>query len=189
MQRGLINRVLGGRLQKLMNHSWQMYPLGLLSGIGFDTTSEVGRLAMTAGTSAGDLPIGAILTLPILFAAGMSVMDTTDGVLMSKAYNRAFLYRSVGRRRAPHRDRRTVAGVRASYRPAGDIFDGLRVLDFNLLGHCIVGLFLFGWALSVAVWKFGRLEERGDLWTSGAAAHAPVHEHGDGLTHSHPHLH
>ena len=74
-----------------MNHSWQMYPLGLLFGLGFDTASEVGLLAMTAGASAGNLPMPAVLCLPILFAAGMTVMDTTDGVLMSKAYNWAFL--------------------------------------------------------------------------------------------------
>ena len=91
LQRGLINRLFGGRLPKLLNHSWQMYPLGFIFGLGFDTASEVGLLAMTAGGSAGDLPIAAVLSLPILFAAGMSVMDTTDGVLMSKAYNWALL--------------------------------------------------------------------------------------------------
>ena len=91
LQRGFINRLLGGRLHKLMNHSWQMLPLGFLFGLGFDTASEIGLLAMTAGASASNLPIPAVLSLPILFAAGMSVMDTTDGVLMSKAYNWAFL--------------------------------------------------------------------------------------------------
>ena len=60
-KRGLLNRLFGGRLQKLMNHSWQMYPLGLLFGLGFDTASEVGLLAMTAGASAGDLPVPAVL--------------------------------------------------------------------------------------------------------------------------------
>jgi len=79
------------RLQKLLSHSWHMYPLGLLFGLGFDTASEVGLLALTAGASAGNLPIPAVLCLPILFASGMAVMDTTDGVLMCKAYNWAFL--------------------------------------------------------------------------------------------------
>src|ERR1700683_1674567 len=90
-QRGFLNRLFGGRLQKLMNHSWQMYPLGLLFGLGFDSASEIALLAMTAGASAGTLPVPAILSMPILFAAGMLLMDTTDGVLMSKAYNWAFL--------------------------------------------------------------------------------------------------
>src|ERR1700683_2331323 len=90
-KRGLLNRLFGGRLQQMMNHSWQMYPLGLLFGLGFDTASEIGLLAMTAGAAAGNLPVPAVLSMPILFAAGMSLMDTTDGVLMVKAYNWAFL--------------------------------------------------------------------------------------------------
>ena len=72
-QRGLLNRLFRGRLQRVMNHSWQMYPLGLLFGLGFDTASEVGLLAMTAGAAAGNLPIPAALSLPILFAAGMTL--------------------------------------------------------------------------------------------------------------------
>jgi len=90
-QRGLFNRLFGGRLQRTMQHSWQMYPLGLLFGLGFDTASEIGLLAMTAGASAGNLPWPAVLSLPVLFAAGMSIMDTTDGVLMTQAYHWAFL--------------------------------------------------------------------------------------------------
>src|SRR6185436_15265557 len=90
-RRGLLNRLFGGRLERIVNHSWQMYPLGLLFGLGFDTASEVGLLAMTAGASAGDLPIAAVLSLPILFAAGMTAIDTTDGVLMVKAYDWALV--------------------------------------------------------------------------------------------------
>jgi len=70
-QRGLINRLFGGRLQKVLDHSWQMFPLGLLFGLGFDTASEIGLLAMTAGASVGNLPVGAVLALPILFASGL----------------------------------------------------------------------------------------------------------------------
>lgn len=90
-QRGFINRLFGRRLFKFLDHSWHIYPLGLLFGLGFDAASEVGVLAMTAGASAGDVPIGAVLSLPALFAAGMTVMDTTDGILMSNAYNWAFI--------------------------------------------------------------------------------------------------
>ncbi len=197
-QRGLLNRLFGGRLQKLMNHSWQMYPLGLLFGLGFDTASEVGLLAMTAGASAGDLPIGAVLSLPILFAAGMSVMDTTDGVLMSKAYNWAFLnpLRKIFYNIATTSLSIAVALVIGSIELLqvfihllglhGGLYDVVGELDFGLLGYFIVGLFLFGWVLSVAVWKFGRLEER-----CGAddPSHNHVHRHGDELSHSHPHLH
>src|SRR6266487_4250828 len=81
-----IIRILGGRAQKLINHSWQMYPLGLLFGLGFDTASEVGLLALTAGVATGKVSFWAVISLPLLFAAGMSLMDTTDGALMSKAY-------------------------------------------------------------------------------------------------------
>ena len=200
-QRGLLNRLFGGRLQKLMNYSWQMYPLGLLFGLGFDTASEVGLLAMTAGASAGDLPIGAVLSLPILFAAGMSVMDTTDGVLMAKAYNWAFLnpLRKIFYNIATTSLSIAVALVIGSIELLqvfihltglhGGIYDFLGRLDFGVLGYFIVGLFLFGWALSVVVWKFGRLEERYGTGGDGDAAHAHAHHHGDDLTHSHPHIH
>lgn len=90
-QRGFINRLFGGRLQKLIKHSWHMYPVGFLFGLGFDTASEVALLAMTAGASAGNLPWPAVLSLPILFTAGMSLMDTSDGVIMCKAYDWAFI--------------------------------------------------------------------------------------------------
>jgi len=197
-QRGLLNRLFGGRLQKLMNHSWQMYPLGLLFGLGFDTASEVGLLAMTAGASAGDLPIGAVLSLPILFAAGMSVMDTTDGVLMSKAYNWAFLnpLRKIFYNIATTGLSIAVALVIGSIELLqvfihllglhGGFYDLVGELDFGVLGYVIVGLFLFGWALSVALWKFGRLEER---YGGEDSAHSHVHRHGDEMSHSHPHLH
>lgn len=89
-QLGFLNRIFGGRFQKFIKHSWQMYPLGLLFGLGFDTASEIGLLAITAGVATGRIPFLAIISFPILFAAGMSMMDTADGVFMSKAYRWAF---------------------------------------------------------------------------------------------------
>jgi high-affinity nickel-transport protein len=197
-QRGFINRLFGGRLSKLMNHSWQMYPLGLLFGLGFDTASEVGLLAMTAGASAGDLPLPAVLSLPILFAAGMCIMDTTDGVLMSKAYNWAFLN--------PLRKifyNLTTTGLSvvvalmigtiellqvfiSMARLRGPFFDFVASLDFGVLGYLIVGLFLLAWALSVAIWKFGRIEAR---YAAQLGPHAHVHRHVSGTEHSHDHRH
>jgi nickel/cobalt transporter (NiCoT) family protein len=171
-QRGLINRLFGGRLQKLMNHSWQMYPLGLLFGLGFDTASEVGLLAMTAGASAGDMPIPAVLSLPILFAAGMTVMDTTDGILMSKAYNWAFvnplrkifynitttgLSVAVALMIGTIELLQVLIGMLGLH---GRILDFVAGLDFGVLGYLIVGMFLLAWGLSVALWRFGRIEER-----------------------------
>src|ERR1700722_3312630 len=171
-QRGLLNRLFRGRLQKLMNHSWQMYPLGLLFGLGFDTASEVGLLAMTAGASAGNLPLPAILSLPVLFAAGMCLMDTTDGVLMSRAYQWAFFnplrkifynITTTGLSVAVALVIGTIELLQVfiSMRHLrGRGFDFVANLDFGILGYVIVGMFLLAWACSFAAWKFGRIEQR-----------------------------
>jgi len=171
-QRGLLNRLFRGRLQKLMNHSWQMYPLGLLFGLGFDTASEVGLLAMTAGASTGNLPLPAVLSLPILFAAGMTLMDTTDGVLMSKAYEWALLNPL---RRVFYNAVTTGLSVGVAFVIGsiellqvlisalglhGTFYDGLARLNFNGLGYIVVALFLLAWGASVFVWKSGFLRER-----------------------------
>jgi len=93
--RGFMNRLFKGRYNKFINNSWQMYLVGLLFGLGFDTASQVGLLAVAGSAAiAGGLPPLAIIALPILFAAGMSTMDTLDGVFMSKAYGWAFVTRS-----------------------------------------------------------------------------------------------
>ena len=167
-KRGLLNRLFGGRLQRLITHSWQMYPLGLLFGLGFDTASEVGLLAMTAGASAGDLPIPAVLCLPVLFAAGMTLMDTTDGVLMSKAYDWAFLnplrkifynMTTTGLSVAVALLVGTVELLQvliAMLDLHGVVLDFIAGLDFGRLGYMIVGMFLLAWGLSMGVWKWGR---------------------------------
>ena len=86
---GLMTRIFG-RLFRLIDRSWQMYPVGFLFGLGFDTASEVAFLAVSAGAAAQGLPFAAIISLPLIFAAGMSLMDTMDGAFMSKAYSWAF---------------------------------------------------------------------------------------------------
>jgi high-affinity nickel-transport protein len=197
-KRGLLNRLFGGHLQKLMNHSWQMYPLGLLFGLGFDTASEVGLLAMTAGASAGNLPVPAVLCLPILFASGMTVMDTTDGVLMCKAYNWAFLNPL---RKIFYNITTTGLSVAVALLVGtvellqvltgmlglhGHFFDFVAALDFGMMGYVIVGMFLAAWGLSLGFWKFGRIEQRYSM-NPGPHSHSHVHE--GGLRHSHDHLH
>jgi high-affinity nickel-transport protein len=196
-QRGLLNRLFGGRLTQMMNHSWQMYPLGLLFGLGFDTASEVGLLAMTAGASAGNLPIPAVLCLPILFAAGMTVMDTTDGVLMSKAYDWAFINPL---RKIFYNITTTGLSVAVALLVGsiellqvligmlglrGRCVDAIAALDFGILGYLIVGLFLLAWGLSVGIWKFGRIEEQ---YSMSLSPHSHTHVHG-GMQHSHDHAH
>ena len=195
-QRGFMNRLFGGRLQKVINHSWQMYPLGLLFGLGFDTASEVGLLAMTAGASAGNLPIPAVLVLPVLFAAGMSLMDTTDGVLMVKAYNWAFLnpVRKIYYNITTTGLSVAVALVIGSIELLqvminmldlkGPVFDYVENLDFGILGYVIVGIFLLAWGISVGIWKFYRIEER-----YGTTTHSHSHSHNTGIEHSHKHFH
>ena len=189
-----------------MNHSWQMYPLGLLFGLGFDTASEVGLLAMTAGASAGDLPIGAVLSLPILFAAGMSVMDTTDGVLMSKAYNWAFLnpLRKIFYNITTTSLSIAVALVIGTIEllqvfihllgtAGAAMYDvGRRELDFGVarLFHrraCSCSAGRCRWSL----WKFGHLEaalrDVADFARAMAAAHVHAHEHTHASRQRHSH--
>jgi nickel/cobalt transporter (NiCoT) family protein len=196
-RRGFLNRLFGGRLQRLMDHSWQMYPLGLLFGVGFDTASEIGLLAMTAGASAGNLPTPAVLCLPILFAAGMTVMDTTDGVLMCKAYDWAFLNPL---RKIFYNITTTGLSVAVALL-VGTIellqvliamlnlhgFEAIARLDFGVLGYLIVGMFLAAWGLSIAWWKFGKLEHRYSMRPTDAHVHS--HTHAGGLEHSHQHSH
>ena len=176
-RRGLMNRLLGGRLRTLMTRSWQMYPLGLLFGLGFDTASEVGLLAMTAGASAGSLPIPAVLALPILFAAGMTLMDTTDGLLMCKAYDWALLnpvrrifYNatttglSAGVALVIGSIELLQAGIR-QMKLHGGLYDTIEQFDFGMLGYVVAGLLLLAWGCSVAVWKlsgFGADRVRAD---------------------------
>ncbi len=196
-QGGLINRLLAGRIQKIINHSWQMYPLGLLFGLGFDTASEIGLLALTAGASTGGLPVAAVLSLPILFAAGMSGMDTTDGVLMTKAYSWAFVNPL---RKIFYNITITTLSVAVALvigtiellqvsigllHLNGRFFNFIGSLNFGILGYVIVGMFLLAWGASVALWKFGRIEER----YGTAAVHAHSHTHDSGFSHSHEHFH
>ena len=167
-QRGLINRLLGGGLRKLMNHSWQMYPLGLLFGLGFDTASEVGMLAMSVGASTANLPTPAVLSLPILFAAAMCLMDTTDGVLMSKAYSWALLnpLRKIAYNLTTTGLTVAVALMIGTVelmqvftqmtRLHGPTLDFVAGLDMSGLGYLIVGILLCAWISSVMIWKLGK---------------------------------
>src|SRR5437867_426651 len=85
-----MTRLFVGRFFRLITKSWQMYPLGVLFGLGFDTATEVGLLALAAGVATHHLPFLAVISLPLLFAAGMSLMDTADGAFMTHAYGWAF---------------------------------------------------------------------------------------------------
>jgi high-affinity nickel-transport protein len=180
MQRGFINRIMGSRWRRFISDSWQMYPVGLLFGLGFDTASEVGLLALagaaatghTGGAGARHLPFMAILALPLLFTAGMSMMDTTDGVVMAKAYGWAFKnpLRKVWYNLSTVTLGIFVAAgvglveylqVLANHAGlSGGFWDWLRRLDFEILGYFIIGAFVFLWIASVLYYRFAGIEEK-----------------------------
>jgi high-affinity nickel-transport protein len=184
MDRGFMNRFFVGRFFRLISRSWHMYPLGILFGLGFDTASEVGLLALTAGAAGGGTPVLAIVALPVLFAAGMSLMDTADGVFMSKAYGWAF---SSPVRKVYYNLTVTSLSVAVAL-GIGMVellqvlaerlgFDGgfwtwLGGLDFGTLGYVVVGVFLVTWALAYAIWKARRIEERWSFHLSAPAQEA-----------------
>jgi high-affinity nickel-transport protein len=173
LDRGLVNRVLGGRARALIRSSWHMYPLGILFGLGLETASEVTLLTLSASTaSAGDLSLVAVLSLPLLFAAGMSAFDTFDGVLMSMAYSWSAghparrLYYNIATTAATV----LVAGFVSSVYLAGVLVDyahvqalsGLAAVadHFELLGYAIVAVFLLTWGGAFLVWRCAGLERR-----------------------------
>jgi high-affinity nickel-transport protein len=176
-QRGFMNKIVGSRWRGLISESWHMYPLGVLFGLGFDTASEIGLLALTTaaatnGEGAGHLPLGALLTLPLLFTAGMTLMDTTDGVFMAKAYDWAF----TNPLRKIYYNLSTVAlGVFVAGAVGlveylqvlsdhahleGGFWKWIGDLDFELLGYGIVATFVAFWLGSVALYRLRGLEQR-----------------------------
>ena len=167
--RGFMNRFFIGRLARRITASWQAYPLGLLFGLGFDTASEVGLLALAAGVATHNVPFLAVVSLPLLFAAGMSLMDTADGAFMTHAYGWAF---SNPVRKVFYNITVTSLSVAVALIVGTvellqvlNVSSWLNNLDFGTLGYGIVGLFVLTWAVSYGVWKVRRIEQR---WTAYA---------------------
>ena len=171
--RGFMNRIYG-RAARAVRTSWQMYPVGLLFGLGFDTATEIALLATAGSAAAGGLPVTAILCLPILFAAGMTLLDTLDGAFMSLAYGWAFA-RPV--RKVFYNITITALSVAVALGVgsiellsvlhdrlglSGGVWDAVAGVDLNRVGYAIVALFVLTWAVALAVWHLGRVEER---WT------------------------
>ena len=174
--RGFMARFFG-RFFRLMRSSWQMYPLGFLFGLGFDTASEIAFLAITAGVAGrAGVPFAAILSLPVLFAAGMCLMDTIDGAFMTHAYGWAF---SNPLRKVYYNITVTslsvaiallvgtveLMGVLAGQLGwSGPVVDFLDALNFQRLGYVIVAMFVIAWAGSIVIWKTRKIEQRwGDM--------------------------
>jgi high-affinity nickel-transport protein len=164
LDRGAISRLVLRRVGDRIDTSWKMAPLGALFGLGLDTASEIALLALAAGVATHRVPLPAILALPTLFAAGMSLLDTADGVVMSRAYGWAFaspvrkLYYNI-----------TVTGLSVAVAFGIGMIEllqvtvGLRMLDLGKVGYVVVGLFVTTWSISAIYWKARRVEDR---WTA-----------------------
>jgi nickel/cobalt transporter (NiCoT) family protein len=172
-KRGLMNRILGP-LGRRVDTPWKMYPIGFLFGLGFDTATEVALLVLAGTAVVGGLPFYAILSLPILFAAGMSLFDTADGCFMNFAYDWAFakpvrkVYYNL-----------TITGLSvfvAVFIGAiellgllgqdgnlnGSVWSFLENFNINTAGFVIVGVFVLTWAVALSIWHFGKIEQKWD---------------------------
>ncbi len=173
--RGLMNRFFGRHLNKITK-PYQMYPVGVLFGLGFDTATEVALLVLAAGAGAAGLPFYAILCLPILFAAGMSLLDTIDGSFMNFAYGWAFskpirkVYYNI-----------TITGLSIAVALFigtielvglllqklginGSVSEWFQNFNINRAGFIIVAMFILTWTLALAIWRFANIEEK---WSAG----------------------
>ncbi|HTX41231.1 MAG TPA: HoxN/HupN/NixA family nickel/cobalt transporter [Acidobacteriaceae bacterium] len=157
----------------MIRRSWHMYPLGVLFGLGFDTATEIGVLGISAAEASRGLSLWSILVFPVLFAAGMSLVDTTDNILMLGAYGWAYvkpirkLYYNLTITAVSVVVALVVGGIEALGLVGGQLhlqgaFWGLvgRLNDnFGVLGYCIVGLFALAWIVSIAIYRLRRFEE------------------------------
>jgi len=170
-KRGLMNRILGP-LARRVDTPWKIYPVGVLFGLGFDTASEVALLVLAGSAVVSGLPFYAILSLPILFAAGMCLFDTADGCFMNFAYDWAFarpirkVYYNL-----------TITGLSVfvaffigtveilsligqEYRLGGTFWTFMGDFNINKAGFVVVGVFVVTWAVALAVWHFGKIEQK-----------------------------
>ncbi|BCG57068.1 HoxN/HupN/NixA family nickel/cobalt transporter [Paenibacillus sp. URB8-2] len=160
--KGIFTKCLAPAL-RMINKSWHMYPLGFLFGLGFDTATEVSLLALTAGTASQSFSIVGILSLPLLFASGMSFMDTINGAIMTRAYRWAFV--SYKKKIAYNLILTGVSVVSALFigiiqlvhlmearwpKSAADWVNGL---DFVYLGYALAGFLILSWIVSIIIWK------------------------------------
>lgn len=169
--RGFIVRLLKG-VTRRVSKPWHLYPVGLLMGLGFDTATQVALLVLAGGAAAFVLPWYAILTLPVLFAAGMAFFDTIDGVFMAHAYKWAFL-KPV--RKVYYNLTVTALSVVVAFAVGAIVLAQLAAAEFHVtdgllgwisglslefVGFTVAGLLVCVWVGSVAIWKLGRIEQR-----------------------------
>ncbi|KRL01120.1 HoxN/HupN/NixA family nickel/cobalt transporter [Liquorilactobacillus capillatus] len=161
LSRGFLARLLAP-LFKCINHSWQMYPIGFLFGLGFDTATEIALIALSASAAQSSISSIGIIALPIIFAAGMNLMDTTDSVMMSGAYSWAF---DTPVRKVYYNLTVTTVSVIAAFVIGGvellqvitsmvNVKSWVQDIDFNNLGYILVVGFIVMWSCAYLIWKF-----------------------------------
>jgi len=171
-KRGFFGRIFRN-LFRLVNHSRQMYPVGFLFGLGFDTATEVGLLGISATAAAKGLPIGAILVFPTLFTAGMALIDSTDGILMLGAYGWAFvkpirkLYYNMTITFVSIVVALLIGGIEAlgligdQFALKGAFWEMMDSLNdnFGTIGFVIIGVFAVSWMASLLIYRLNRYDE------------------------------
>jgi high-affinity nickel-transport protein len=178
-KRGLMNRLLG-RFSRNIDAPWKMYPIGFLFGLGFDTATEVALLVLAGTAVVGGLPFYAVLSLPILFAAGMSMFDTADGCFMNFAYDWAFsrpirkvyynlTITGLSEFVAVFVGAIELLGLLAQEgKLTGSGWAWLGNFNINTAGFVIVGVFVVTWAVALSVWRFGKIEQKWDAASATA---------------------
>jgi high-affinity nickel-transport protein len=170
-QRGVLGRVFRPMF-RLVARSWHMYPLGFLFGLGFDTATEIGLLGISAAEASRGLPIWSIMVFPALFTAGMTLIDTTDGVLMLGAYGWAFtkpirkLYYNLTITFVSVLVAVLIGGIEAlglvadQLKLDGPFWRWIGALNdnFGSLGYLIIAIFVGSWIVSIAVYRLGRFD-------------------------------
>lgn len=169
--RGLLMRFFGP-IARRIDTSWKMYPLGVLFGLGFDTATEIGLLVLAGSSVIAGLPWWAIMSLPLFFAAGMSLLDTIDGSFMNFAYGWAF---SKPVRKVYYNIVITGLSVAVAFfiggleimqviaqqlNLTGGFWDYATDFNLNSAGYIIVAMFAFVWIVALSLWKYGKVEER-----------------------------
>jgi len=169
--RGFMMRFFGP-LARSVDAPWKMYPVGVLFGLGFDTATEVAFLVLAGSSVAAGLPLWAILSLPLLFAAGMSLLDTIDGSFMNFAYGWAF---SKPVRKVYYNIAITGLSVLVAFfigtlelmqvltqevTLKGGLWNYAADFNINKAGFVIVGMFVATWVFALSYWKYGHVEER-----------------------------
>lgn len=169
--RGLLMRFFGP-IARRIDKSWKMYPLGLLFGLGFDTATEIGLLVLAGSSVVAGLPWWAILSLPLFFAGGMSLLDTIDGSFMNFAYGWAFsqpvrkVYYNIVITSLSVGTALFIGGLEltqvlsSQLELSGGIWDWANSIELNTAGYYIVAAFVVVWAAALLIWRFGKVEQR-----------------------------